>query len=123
MQRSKPFKFNDFTGCKIGYSIYSSMSCTQLQMVRSACSAVRPRKYRGRRESTNTQIYVATETLTQWRRLQSKLNLSNDDKVTSFSRDLNGRLGITSLGTVIPKAKIEFLLVTILTYDRQFLAV
>ena len=51
---------------------------------RSACSAGRPRKYRGGWESANTRIYVATETLAQWRRLRSELDVSNDNEVAIF---------------------------------------
>ena len=68
---------------KLNIFVYSSVS--DMQMARqSACFAGRPRKYRGRWESANTRIYVATETLTQWRRLQSGLDLSNDNEVAIF---------------------------------------
>ena len=85
MRRSKPFKIcYDFTGCNNVYFRVRIRLLYTKMVRRSACSTGRPRKYQGGWGSANTRIYMATETLTQWRRLRSELDLSNDNEVAVF---------------------------------------
>ena len=85
MQRSKPFKIcYDFTGCNIAYFSYTHPFIAYKMAQRSAYSAGRPRKYQDGWSSANTRIYVATETLSQWRSLRSELDMSSDNEVAVF---------------------------------------
>ena len=52
----------------------------------------RPRKHSLGWQSVNTRIYLTKETLADWRRLQSKLGLNNDNNVAVFLLQCNKTL-------------------------------
>ena len=87
----RPYAFcNDFTGSEI-IKICNCLFTQSVRRFNMACRAGtmhvgRPRKHSNGWESVNSRICLSIETLSQWRRLRHKRDLSDDNAVTVYLR-------------------------------------